>query len=112
MNLIERIALALEPLNIDNFYGWYDKDLNKTHITYKFYQELQDEFGDDDNGSYETYFQLDLWNTDIMEQENLKVQIMKLLKKSGFNFIEANSDYETDTKIYHYATRWLWIDFI
>ncbi|GAA0069251.1 hypothetical protein UT300003_07740 [Clostridium sardiniense] len=104
-DIIGLVFEILSPLKVDVIEGWYDKDLNKTHITVHEYLEQDENFIDDENTEVEHNIQIDVWSTDSIESENLKNKIKKLLKSNDFLYDQGESFYETDTKIYHKGMR-------
>ncbi|WP_242979645.1 hypothetical protein [Clostridium perfringens] len=47
VDIIDLVSETLEPLNIMVIEGWYDNELNKTHITVHEYLESEESFQDD-----------------------------------------------------------------
>ncbi len=92
--------------DINNVYeGWYRNDINETHVTFFTYHTAPENFSDNDFESINNSVQVDVWGTDIDDVRKTEKQIIKLLKENGFIWIEGNRDFETDTKLYHYANR-------
>lgn len=108
MDIIEMIDIALtkalESRNIQSFYGWYDKDINETHVTFMLISDLDENYADDEAESNTTLFQVDVWSKENME--DLK-KIIKTAMKTLDNCTYSNGAdlYENDTKIYHKALR-------
>ena len=61
--------------------GWYNQDINDTHITFYYITDNDANHSDDKNEAEEYYIQVDIWN----------------------------DDYEQDTKIYHKAARFYFL---
>ena len=108
MDIIEKIdkilSDVLEPLGISSFYGWYDKDINETHVTFTLISDNEDNYSDDEAESVNYLAQVDIWSKENME--DLKKTI-KLAMKTLDNCTYSNGSdlYEDDTQIYHKALR-------
>lgn len=108
MDIIEKIDIALsnalEPLNIRSFYGWYDEDVNGTHVTFTLISDLDEAYADDEAESTTNLFQVDIWSKENMEELKKTIKsAMKTLDNCTYN---SGADlYENDTKIYHKALR-------
>ena len=105
----EKLGTVLND-KIELFYGWYDENINKPHVTFTFIEDRETDFSDDEAESISTEFQIDIWisEDDIQDYniEELTKEIKKAIKtldrctyKYGANL------YEKDTKIYHKALR-------
>ena len=104
MNISDTIYKVLE--NINNVYeGWYREELKETHTTFIIYYTSPTEFEDDDNSKEYICFQIDTWGEDKESVDSQYKKVRKILKENGFCWMESNRDYETYTKIYHYADR-------
>ncbi|ELC8455931.1 hypothetical protein QYB58_001016 [Clostridium perfringens] len=90
--------------------GWYDNELNKTHITVHEYLESEESFQDDEASELEHNIQVDIWSKDSIESYNLKKQVRKLLKENGFKFTSGQDLFESDTKIYHKVLRFTYLE--
>ena len=110
IDIIALVSKSLEPLNIMVIEGWYDKELNKTHITVHEYLDSEDDFQDDEASELEHNMQVDIWSMDSIEAYNLKKQVKKLLKENGFKFTSGQDLPESDTKIYHKALRFTYLE--
>lgn len=100
----------MSSLNVDVIEGWYDKELKKTHITVHEYLDQEDEFEDDEASMLEHNIQVDVWSMDSLEAYTLKKEIRKLLKDNGFKYESGQDFYEKDTKIYHKALRFTYLE--
>lgn len=87
--------------------GWYNQDINDTHITFYYITDTDANHSDDKNEAEEYYIQVDIWSEE--DCFLLKRKIKKLLKKAGFTYFAGNDDYEQDTKIYHKAARFYFL---
>ena len=108
MDIIEKIDTVLtntlEPLNIESFYGWYDEDINDTHVTFTLISDNEEDYSNDEAESVNYLVQVDIWSKENME--DLKKTI-KLSMKSLNNctYFDGADLYEDDVKIYHKALR-------
>lgn len=103
LNLNKLVIEALENLCYPVEYGWYDKEINDTHITFFQYNEVPVEHSDDEEEIIAHYVQVDLWSKENTEQ--LKKDVKAALKESDFIYQDSNDQFETDTGIYHKAMR-------
>lgn len=110
MDIIALVSEILSSLNVDVIEGWYDKELNKTHITVHEYLDQEEEFQDDEASMLEHNIQIDAWSMDSLEAYTLKKEIRKLLKDNGFKYESGQDFYEKDTKIYHKALRFTYLE--
>lgn len=110
LDIIALVSSPLSSLNIDVIEGWYDNELNKTHITVHEYLDQEDDFQDDDASTLEHNIQVDVWSMDSLEAYTLKKKVKKLLKDNGFKYESGQDFYEVDTKIYHKALRFTYLE--
>lgn len=108
MDIIEKIdtqlGTLLDDLDIEYFYGWYDEDINNTHVTFTVISDEEDNFADDDAESINYLMQVDIWSKENME--DLKKEIKKCMKSiDNCTYNDGADLYEIDTKIYHKALR-------
>ena len=108
MDIIEKIdkilSDVLEPLGIQSFYGWYDKDINETHVTFTLISDNEDNYSDDEAESVNYLIQIDIWSKENME--DLKKTIKDAMKTLDNCTYSNGADlYEDDTQIYHKALR-------
>lgn len=92
--------------------GWYDEDINKTHITFTTLNEKVCCYSDDKIEAYEYVVQVDVWSKNGKEALVLKNKVRELLQKNGFCFQDTLDQYEKDTKIYHKAMRFEYVEFL
>ena len=64
--------------------GWYNQDINDTHITFYYITDTDANHSDDKNEAEEYYIQVDIWSEE--DCFLLKRKIKKLLKKAGFTY--------------------------
>lgn len=92
--------------SVPNVYcGWYQEDVTETHVTFLIYKQFPDNFSNCDNESINNAVQVDVWGTDIDEVKNTEKTVKGLLKDNDFIWSESDRDFETDTKLYHFANR-------
>ena len=102
-NLTKYIGNVLSITGLKAFEGWYDKDLNETHITFIYLNDADTNFSDDSNEDTEFYLQVDIWSKESCEK--LRKKVKALLKMANFEYITGNNDYEAENKLYHIALR-------
>lgn len=92
--------------SIPNVYeGWYRSNIEKTHVTFFFYNITPEAFGDDEEEIVTYNMQVDVWGTikeEVLETEN---NVKKLLKENDFIWVDCNPDYESEIGLYHNANR-------
>ena len=111
-DIITVVSKALESTNVPVFEGWYDEELNKTHITIHEYFDEDDEYEDDEPSCINHNIQVDIWSKDSLEADKLKKQVRKILIENGFRRTDGQNFYERKTKIYHKAMRFTYNEFI
>ena len=111
MDIIEFIANALTEISnrgICVISGWYDEDINDTHITFCELNDRTGEVSDDEEESIIHHIQVDIWSK--RDDWTLKKEVRKLMAKSEFGYIDGEDFFETDTKIYHKALRFNYVE--
>lgn len=108
MDIIEKIDTVLtntlEPLSIPSFYGWYDEEIDKTHVTFTLISDNEDDYADDEAESINYLVQVDIWSKENME--DLKKTIKAAMKTlDNCTYSDGADLYENDVKIYHKALR-------
>ena len=111
-DIIALVSKALESIDVPIIEGWYDEELNKTHITIHEYLEQDNEYEDDKASCIEHNIQLDIWSKDSLEAYKLKKQVRKLMIENDFIKADSQDFYEVKTKIYHKAMRFTYNEFI
>lgn len=111
-DIIALVSKALESIDVLVIEGWYDEELNKTHITIHEYLEQDNEYEDDKASCIEHNIQLDIWSKDSLEAYKLKKQVRKLMIENDFRKVDSQDFYEVKTKIYHKAMRFTYNEFI
>lgn len=108
MDIIEKIdtqlGTLLDDTDIEYFYGWFDKDINDTHVTFTLISDNEEDYSDDNAESINYLIQVDIWSKENME--DLKKIIKKCIKSmDNCTYSDGADLYETDVKIYHKALR-------
>ena len=87
---------------------WNVRPKNFPSITYFFYNEHGQEFGDGEEIGTNYSLQVDIWSKkDFTElAERAKV----VLEENGFYRINANEFYEDDVKVYHKVLRFTYLE--
>jgi len=110
VDILELVTSALTSLNIKCIYGWYDESLNSTHITFLEFDNEDSDYSDDEAITEEHWIQVDIWTKDTEEAQILKKQVKELLKSNSFNYQNGADQFEIDTKLWHIAQRFLYIE--
>lgn len=111
MDIIAVIAKALEDISnrgICVVNGWYDEDINNTHITFCQLSDRVRNASDDEEEDVEYTIQVDIWSK--KNEIKLKKEVKKLMLKNGFGYIEGQDFFEMDTKIHHKALRFNYLE--
>lgn len=108
MDIIEAIDTTLSntltPLNVQSFYGWYDKNINETHVTFILLSDTDNNYSDDEAENNEQLVQVDIWSKENMEDlKKTTKDSMKTLDNCRYS--DGRDIYELDTGIYHKALR-------
>lgn len=115
VDIVKVIFKALESIYNNGIAvkeGWYDEDINKTHITFMPLNEKVCCYSDDRIEAYEYVIQVDVWSENGKEALELKNKVRELLQKADFYFQDTLDQYEKDTKIYHKAMRFKYVEFL
>jgi hypothetical protein len=96
---------TLEPLNVPCEFETYEGE-DDPYITFFCYNEQGEKFADDVEIETGFYIQVDIWSKGNIEQ--LKVNVIKLLKAAGFKRKTAQDLYESDTQLYHKCIRFFY----
>ena len=111
MDIIEFIANVLEPIsskNISVVQGWYDENINSTHITFCELSDRSNDISDDEEENIEHTIQVDIWSKE--DEWQLKKEVKKLMISNDFGYIEGQDFFEIETGIYHKALRFNYIE--
>lgn len=107
LDLTAFIAEVIGITGVHTEEGWYNQNINDTHITFYFMDDTEVNFSEDTNEDEEYYIQVDIWSK--KDCFKLKKKVKKLLKKAGFTYFAGNDQYEADTGIYHKAARFYFV---
>lgn len=111
MDIIEFVARALKEISdsgITVVYGWYDKNINDTHITFCELSDRTNDISDDEEESINHTIQVDIWSKN--DEWQLKKDVKRLMVNNDFGYIEGQDFFETETKIYHKALRFNYVE--
>lgn len=106
-DIIADATAALKPIaeqGIIVMQGWYDKDINDTHVTLWDLGESDENFSDDDAEGVSLSVQVTIFSK--RDEVELARRIKTLMKSSGFEFEGRNGDdSQPQDKIYMKAQR-------
>ncbi|KNF07007.1 protein of unknown function DUF3168 [Gottschalkia purinilytica] len=106
--MIDLVYDTLKSIGIPIKYQTYSGD-KKTYITYFTYLQQAETYADDEEQTEGYYIQVDIWsNTSGNDYTNTIKQVKGLMKQAGFRRKTEHEDYESDTKIYHKAIRFVY----
>lgn len=108
MDIIKSAADALKPVSDSGIRvqaGWYDESIGDIHVTLWYMGDYDGGHSDDDVEIDVASIQVCIWSKN--DQQNLKKQIKKLMKKAGFYYTDGNDQLEADTGIFMNAMRFL-----
>ena len=105
MDIIEVIAKALESISLRGItvvQGWYDKDINDTHITFCLLNDNSNNISDDEEEEVSYIVQVDIWSkkdewnieTSTKYYRNIKASTNKV----DSTFIIAEDETKNDSK--------------
>ena len=84
------VLKPIEDRGITVMQGWYDKDLNKCHVTLWDLGETDDNFSDDDAEGVTLSLQVTIFSKE--DEVELAREIKSLMKENGFSFEGRNGD--------------------
>ncbi|WP_243124919.1 hypothetical protein [Clostridium cuniculi] len=111
LDIIEIIANALKPISDRGLIvvqGWYDENINDTHITFCELSDRSNDFSDDEEENIVHTIQVDIWSE--KDEWQLKKEVKKLMLQNDFGYIDGANSFETDTKIHHKALRFNYLE--
>ncbi|MEN8079374.1 hypothetical protein ABFP60_20685 [Clostridioides difficile] len=111
MDIIEIIAKALESISLKGItvvQGWYDENINDTHITFCELSDRSNNISDDEEEDIVHILQIDIWSK--KDEWKLKKEVKKLMLNNDFGYIEGQDFFEPDTKIYHKSLRFNYLE--
>ncbi len=106
MDIIEKIDTVLSntltPIPVK--YGWYDKDISETHVTFILLSDDDEDYADDEAETNTQLVQVDVWSKENMDDLKKSIKVaMKTLDNCTYS--DGADLYEDDTQIYHKALR-------
>lgn len=111
MDIIEVIAKALESISLKGItvvQGWYDENINDTHITFCELSDRSNNISDDEEEDIVHILQIDIWSK--KDEWKLKKDVKQLMLNNDFGYIEGQDFFEPDTKIYHKSLRFSYLE--
>lgn len=111
MDIIEIIARVLESISsrgVTVVQGWYDENINNTHITFCELSDRSNNSSDDEEEDILHTVQIDIWS--LKDEWQLKKEVKKLMLNNDFGYVEGQDFFETDTKIYHKSLRFNYLE--
>lgn len=111
LDIIEVIANVLKPISdrgIIVVQGWYDKNINDTHITFCELSDRSNDFSDDEEENIVHTIQVDIWSK--KDEWQLKKEVKKLMLQNDFGYLDGANSFETDTQIHHKALRFNYLE--
>ena len=97
----------LTPLGVPVSFQTYSGS-EKTYITFFSYNEQGEDWAENKEIATAFYIQVDIWSkTDYV---NLEVKIRQSMNSIGFNRVTAQELYESDTKTFHKALRFCYVN--
>ena len=106
-DIVEYTWNSLKNLGVPVQYGWYDENIEDTHITFFCVSENDGEFVDNENSSEHYLMQIDIWSKE--DTVELKDKVKSALKGADFCFKNSRDFIETDIRIYHKALRFEYV---
>lgn len=106
MDAIERAAKALKPLSdegIEVYQGWYNGDLNKTHITLWLYDNSPSGHSDDEIDVETSVIQVNVWSD--RDRPDLTKRIRQYMKAEGFEYTGKNDESDPEAGRFTNAMR-------
>lgn len=107
MNINKLVLDALKPLNVPVSFQFYSGTADP-YVTFFCYFENGELFADDIQKGTGYYIQVDVWSKG--NYSSIVEQIKSAMTQAGFSFVSATDLYESDTKIYHKAMRFYYLE--
>ena len=101
------IVQALKPLDVPVSFQKYSGREN-TYITFFSYLEQGEQYADNEEKAVGYYIQVDIWSKN--DYTELAEKVKSRMKAAGFIRTSAADLFEKDTKIYHKALRFFYLD--
>lgn len=111
MDIIETISKALMPITLKGIcvvQGWYDENINDTHITFCLLNDRSNNISDDEEEDIVYTIQIDIWSKN--DDWKLKNEVKKLMLANDFGYVEGQDFFETETKLHHKALRFNYLE--
>ena len=111
LDIIEFIANALKPISdrgVIVVQGWYDENINDTHITFCELSDRSNDISDDEEENIVHTIQVDIWSK--KDEWQLKKEVKKLMLQNDFGYIDGVNLFEIDNKIHHKALRFNYLE--
>lgn len=108
MNLGQRVKDALAPLGVPLSFSVYIGSAT-TYITFFCYNEQGEEWSENEEIVTGYYVQVDIWSKG--SYIDLADQVMTAMISAGFKRMTAQDLYESDTKTFHKALRFSYVDY-
>ncbi|MBW8382215.1 MAG: hypothetical protein K0M69_06820 [Youngiibacter sp.] len=103
----KKILEALTPLGVPVKFQKHSGAANQ-YITFHEYFQTGEAYDDDVESLTGRYFQVDIWSK--TDYEVLVIQVKSQMKNAGFTRIDEADLYESDTRIYHKALRYYYLE--
>lgn len=101
MDAIKLAAEALSPISdrgISVAQGWYDQNNRHTHITLWLLRYAPGESSYDGCECEYAQIQINIWS--LQDEPEMRGEVIKLMRRAGFGFTEANDDKDPETGIF------------
>lgn len=114
-DIVPIVAKALKPISNDGYVvqtGWYDENIDKTHVTFVELNDNTEDSSDDEEESVSHLIQVDVWSYDDIESNSIKQRVKSLLQKSGFFYEDGENlpEVKNNKKFYHRALRFTYCE--
>lgn len=107
MNYKKKIVDILTHLGVPVAFLAYN-GTKSTYMTFFCYNEQGEEWAEDSEVATGYSVQIDIWSKS--DYTTLEAQVQTAMLDAGFKRTSAQDFYETDTKIYHKAMRFIYIE--
>jgi hypothetical protein len=102
-----KVIEALKSLNVPVSFQKYNGK-QSTYITFFNYLEQGEQYADNEEKATGYYIQIDLWSKN--DYTELVKSVKNAMKAAGFIRTSAADLFESDTKIYHKAMRFFYLN--
>jgi len=107
VNINKLIKDTITPLSVPVSFQVYSGTAS-TYITYFSYNEQGEEYAENQEIATGFYVQVDIWSKS--DYLTLADQVKSVMTAAGFKRTSAQDLYESDTKIFHKAMRFSYVD--